>query len=243
MIQNIPSVYNQPTIYNGGGGGLPGDFGKGAGLVPTGYRQVAGVYVRHKSGTNAMKLYSLNNIFGVSLSDITGIKVKGKFLMPDVRPDGYSISTYFFRIEPNGGGSYFTFGGSFPSLTYCNLYLDCGNGVSQPHYNGNFPKIFEATMTSGTADINGQTFTTAYTPPISTTDPRVSPFCVRRYTYDVDSMNIATLYAKYYNANDELMLYFIPAIREADGMPGLYELVHDVFCDNEYCNVIEKIEE
>lgn len=241
MIQNGPSVYNQPSVYNGGGGGLPGDFGKGAGLVPTGYRQVAGVYVRDYVSTSAYKLYSLNNVFGISLSDITGLKVQGKFLMPDVYPHGYA--TYFFRIEPNGGGSYFTFGGSFNTLTDCYLYLDCGSGVSQPHYNGLFPKIFEATMTAGTADINGQTFTTAYNPPISTTDPRVSPFCVRRYPYDVSTMNIATLYAKYYNANGELMLYFIPAVRESDGVPGLYELVHDVFCDNVYCNVIEKIEE
>ena len=240
MIENLPTVMNQPHIYNGGGGGAPGDFGDGGGLVPTGYRQVAGVYVRDYSGTSAYKFYSLNGVFGISLSDLTGIKVKGKFLMPDVRPTG--TQTYFFRIEPNGGGAYFTFGGSFNSLTDCYLYLDCGNGVSQPHYGGSFPKIFDAEMTAGTAKINSQTFTTAYNPPLPSTNPNVFPFCGRRYPYETHTMNIATLYAKYYNANDELMLYFIPVVREADGMPGLYELVHDVFCDNGYCNVIEKIE-
>lgn len=254
MIQNVPSVYKQPSIYNGGGG-LPGDFGQGGGVVPsgpTGYRQVAGVYIRDNvsaGGFNAYKEYNLNNDFGISKTDFTGVKFSGRFFVQQTRV--FDGQVYFFRLRSTSSPAHtIQFNAAFGyhiggGVLVTKLFSSNGSGESNGTQAGSsLYGVIEASLTGTTCKF-GPSLTDycAYNPPVTQGTPAVSPFVGWPASYVTNSNNIAVLDSRLHNADGDLMLHFVPVVRNSDSMPGLYELVHDVFCGNPYCNVIEKIEE
>lgn len=249
MIQNQPSAYNQPSVYNGGGGGLPGDFGPGAGVVPTGptgYRQVAGVYVMNGVGVGgytAARRYDINEVFGISKTDFTGVKFSGRFFIP--KETVYYNQVYFFQLKSMSSPAHTI---QFNAAAYSNgtkLWSSNGSGQSNGTQGGSrLYGVIEASLTGTTCKF-GDSLTDycAYNPPVTQGYPFVLPFVADGASYYTYSNNIALLDSKLHNADGDLMLHFVPVVRNSDSMPGLYELVHDVFCDNRYCDVIEKIEE
>ena len=234
-------IYNGAGVYNGGGG-LPGDFGEGAGLVPTGYRQVAGVYIRNSVSNSAYKSYSLLNVFGISKTDFTGIRLEGSFFAPSVPVWNQNIA--LFDLRNNGSPS---------SPIYAVVLFITNNAAIQGSngsgWNGqvsshkNITGVFKASVFETQTIVDDFVYTNIYNTPIPQPLSIIYPFPGYRASYTTYSNNVAALGTKLYNADGDLMLYFIPVVRNSDSMPGLYEVVHGVFCDNSYCNVIEKIED
>lgn len=254
MIENVPTIMNQPTIYNGGGGGAPGDFGPGGGVVPsgpTGYRQVAGVYIIDNVGVggyNAYKRYDLNNVFGISKTDFTGCRFVGKFFFPsNVNIDRY-ISIFLFNLE-NDISPYKRFNINLQSFQYVSekisvrCYCSNGSGAGNLYPIIITPGVDVANLFESSCTIGDSSAVCTYSPPVTQSKPVVYPFVGDGKSYKTDSFNIAVVDSKLYTQDGDLMLHFVPVVRNSDSMPGLYEIVHDVFCDNPYCNVIEKIEE
>lgn len=245
MIQNVPSIYNQPSVYNGGGGGLPGDFGNGAGVVPTGptgYRQVAGVYIREGVVVNAYKGYSLLDTFGISKTDFTGVRLEGKFFAPETPVWDQNISLFDLRNFGNPAAPIY----AVVLFVQNDARLQGSNGSGwngQVSTGKNITGVFSASVFETKTIVDDFVYTNIYNTPISQPYSRIWPFVGRTSAYTTHSNNVAALGTKLYNADGDLMLHFVPVIRNSDSMPGLYEIVHDVFCDNGYCNVIEKIEE
>ena len=72
---------------------------------------------------------------------------------------------------------------------------------------------------------------------------QIAPFIFYRAGYELHSCNIATRYLKIYDQNNSISFFFIPVVRESDGVPGLYELVNDIFIGDYRFLAIDKIEE
>lgn len=234
-------IYNGAGVYNGGGG-LPGDFGEGAGLVPTGYRQVAGVYIRDGVGNLAYKQYKLLDIFGISKTDFTGVRLEGSFFAPSVPVWTQNISLFDLRNNGSPAKPIYAVVLFIPN----NAALQGSNGSGwngQVYTNKNITGVFKASVFETQTIVDDFIYTNVYNTPIPQPQSVIAPFPGYRASYTTYSNNVAALGTKLYNADGDLMLHFVPVVRNSDSMPGLYEIVHDVFCDNSYCNVIEKIEE
>lgn len=236
MIQNVPSVYNQPSVYNGGGG-LPGDFGTpGASILPVGYRQVAAVYIPNNSYTSAAKGMLLSN-YGLPNFDTTGMKVKCAFWGPRPDRDFGNIVDFFRLSDPNA---------HIADISKSNLSaLWCRNGGGDAFAyfpGGTLAGLHDVELDGPNVVFDGQTIKNNL-PVTAFNADYIQPFIFFRASYVVGTCDLATRYLKIYNQDNALAFYFVPVVRDSDNVPGLYELVNDVFIDNVYSVAIEKIEE
>ena len=236
MIENIgPTIYKGESIYNGGGGGLPGDFGDGAGLVPTGYRQVAAVYIPNNSSTFAAINIRLSD-YGLPNFDTTGMKVKCAFWGPSPDRDFGNIVDFFRIYEYN----------HIADICKSNLwYFYCRNGGGDAFVS--FPGetlagLHEVELDGSNVVFDGQNIKNNL-PVTAFSAETIQPFIFYRASYVVGTCDLATRYLKIYTQANSLAFYFVPVVRESDGVPGLYELVNDIFIGNSYSVAIEKIED
>lgn len=227
-------IYNVADVYKGGGG-LPGDFGAGAGLVPSGYRQVAAVYIPNNSHTSAAKSMKLSD-YGLPNFDTTGMKVKCAFWGPSPDRD-FGNNVDFFRINEYSHIANV----SKASL----LQLWCRNGGGYEWINfpgGTLAGLHEVELNGANVVFDGQNIKNNL-PVTAFSAENIQPFIFYRANYVVGTCDLATRYLKIYNQDNALAFYFMPVVRELDGVPGLYEIVNDIFIDNFRSVAIEKIED
>lgn len=240
MIQNLPSIYNQPSVYNGGGG-LPGDFGTpGASILPVGYRQVAAVYVPEPSATNAQKYFELSD-YNLPDFDTTGMTVKVGTYCPNPRGQYFGSSIDLFRLRSSSTSSYISFSAYYAALRFG--LKNGGASLSDVAVMGKeIEGIHDLILNASEATIDGVTITNSLAVTAFLAN-QINPFIFYRASYELHSCNIATRYLKIYDQNNSISFFFIPVVRESDGVPGLYELVNDIFVGDYRFAVIEKIEE
>lgn len=240
MIQNVPSIYNQPSIYNGGGG-APGDFGTpGASILPVGYRQVAAVYVPEPSDLSAQKYFKLSD-YNLPDFDTNGMTVKVGTYCPNPRGQYFGSSIDLFRLKNSTTSSYIAY-----AAYYANLRLSMKNGgaaMSNTVVPGKaIEGIHDLILNGSDVSIDGDNITSSLAVN-SFLASQIDPFIFYRAGYELHSCNIATRYLKIYDQNNSISFFFIPVVRESDGVPGLYELVNDIFIGDYRFVSIDKIEE
>lgn len=217
---------------------MPGDFGTpGASILPVGYRQVAAVYIPHGKHSNAYKIFRFSD-YGLQQFDSAGIKIKsGVYRTTPLHTGGGSYVALFY-IQTGSNKTYINY---YPMGTPKKYQLR--NGGSSPDVNipgGDLLGIHDLILNGSDVIDNGQTLTTTL-PVTAYNVGSISPFVGTIVGSSVHTCNIATRYLKMYN-QDDLVLFFIPVVRSSDGVPGLFELVNEVFIANTYATAIEKIE-
>ena len=235
MIQNVPSIYNQPSIYNGGGG-APGDFGTpGVSILPVGYRQIAAVYIPNNSYTSAAKGMLLSN-YGLPNFDTTGMRVKSAFWGPSPDRSFGNIVDFFRLSDPNSHIA------DISKSNLSSLWCRNGGGDAYAYFpGGTLSGLHDVELDGANVLFDGQIIKNNL-PVTAFNADYIQPFIFFRTSYVVGTCDLATRYLKIYNQTNALAFYFVPVVRESDNVPGLYELVNDVFIANTYSVAIEKIE-
>lgn len=230
MLDDCPDL-----IASISSGGLPGDFGEGAGLLPTGYRQVAAVYIPNNSATNAAIAMKLSD-YGLPNFDTTGMKVKCAFWGPS--PDiSFGNTVDFFRIYKYGNIS------NVSKSSLSSLWCRNGGGDAFANFpGGTLAGLHDVELNGSNVFFDGQTIKNNL--PVTAFEAEtIQPFIFYRASYVVGTCDLATRYLKIYNNNSSLSFYFVPVVRESDSVPGLYELVNDIFIGNNYSVAIDTIED
>lgn len=237
MIQNVPSIYNQPSVYNGGGG-APGNFGAGGSAVlPVEYRQVAAIGV-----PNASSLYARSNFLadeiGLTSFDSTGWVIKCGVYDPLAQSTGGNYCPFFICNPYSNPKIYLQKRGDSK--------LDVRNG-STTQWSLNAPGGLikgcdDYVLNGSTLTMNGQIVTNnlAFSG-FTFNQMQIIPY--EESSYNLYTYGMSSRYLKIYDANGSLFLCFVPCVRVNDGVPGMYEIVHDYFKANSYAFVIDKIEE
>lgn len=238
MIENVPSIYNQPSVYNGGGG-LPGDFGsQGVSILPEQYRQVAAVYIPDGANASSKKIININD-FGLSDFDTTDIKVECGIYRPNIDYNHGTNLMYFFQVYNNKK----VYVGFYTYSDYNSFYSRNGGTAQTDLTTGTHIQK----KSIGVISIDGSVV--KYNDSVIRNDVPVTTFAdankIQPYVYggssDTFTCDIATRFLKIYSGG-LLRFFFIPVVRESDGVPGLYDVVNGIFSDNQYCKVLETID-